>query len=326
MTGKLIFLGKISITVLILSILVYQAQLNFNLLYALFQNPKSAYCIELSYLIILVQSWRWYRLNAAQAIPASFSQTILPFYISASFNGFLPGSIGGDVYRFYYMAQKYPAYKYQGASSILVDRLSGLAGLFVMTTFLLPWCISLFKDTVIYYYLVIPILILALFLSLKVLFRIQKNRSSRPSTKHKTIDKLLVQINHISSALLVYKNAKIKLLESIGASIITQFLLLITLYLLMAIMKLPAPTLYVGILAFILAQIANLMPFTPGGIGIGEAAFVNVIVLFDPHSTAIPYATVFLALRLLTMLSYIPGTLLGMLGSNSWTNIKVSQP
>ncbi len=42
---------------------------------------------------------------------------------------------------------------------------------------------------------------------------------------------------------------------------------------------------------------ANSLPFTPGGLGIGEAAFANAALALEPVRSGAPYATAFLAYR-----------------------------
>ncbi len=48
------------------------------------------------------------------------------------------------------------------------------------------------------------------------------------------------------------------------------------------------------------AQVANTIPLTPGGIGIGEGVFDYVLSLLGRPSPVIGYATAFLSLRLVT--------------------------
>jgi uncharacterized membrane protein YbhN (UPF0104 family) len=66
-------------------------------------------------------------------------------------------------------------------------------------------------------------------------------------------------------------------------------------------------------LALVIGQVANLVPLTPGGVGIGEAAFANVLLIINPGLTA-AYATVFFALRLISTAAYLPGVFIGVFG------------
>ena len=60
-------------------------------------------------------------------------------------------------------------------------------------------------------------------------------------------------------------------------------------------------------IAGVYAMIANSLPFTPGGLGIGEGAFASACVALEPAITGIPYGTIFLVLRCVVVLSTLPG-------------------
>jgi glycosyltransferase 2 family protein len=60
-------------------------------------------------------------------------------------------------------------------------------------------------------------------------------------------------------------------------------------------------------IAGVYAMIANSLPFTPGGLGIGEGAFASACVALEPTITGIPYGTIFLVLRVVIVLSSLPG-------------------
>jgi uncharacterized membrane protein YbhN (UPF0104 family) len=60
-------------------------------------------------------------------------------------------------------------------------------------------------------------------------------------------------------------------------------------------------------IAGIYAMIANTLPFTPGGLGIGEGAFASACVVLEPTVTGIPYGTIFLLFRCVVVLSTLPG-------------------
>ncbi len=68
-------------------------------------------------------------------------------------------------------------------------------------------------------------------------------------------------------------------------------------------------------LAGVLANVASALPVSPGGIGVGEAAFAAVCRLIDPIvDDPAPYASIYLAFRFVAML---PG-LLGVAGYVIW--------
>jgi len=60
-------------------------------------------------------------------------------------------------------------------------------------------------------------------------------------------------------------------------------------------------------IAGLYALIANSLPVTPGGLGIGEGAFASALVMLAPQAAHAAYGTIFLAFRCVFILSTLPG-------------------
>jgi uncharacterized membrane protein YbhN (UPF0104 family) len=58
-----------------------------------------------------------------------------------------------------------------------------------------------------------------------------------------------------------------------------------------------------------LAMVANVLPITPGGLGVGEAAFDQLCRWLDPAPGAAAYASIFFAYRAVSAVTLIPGLL-----------------
>jgi uncharacterized membrane protein YbhN (UPF0104 family) len=56
-----------------------------------------------------------------------------------------------------------------------------------------------------------------------------------------------------------------------------------------------------------LALVANVLPFTPGGLGVGEGAFDQICRWLAPTSTTAAYASIFFAFRAVAMITIVPG-------------------
>jgi uncharacterized membrane protein YbhN (UPF0104 family) len=55
------------------------------------------------------------------------------------------------------------------------------------------------------------------------------------------------------------------------------------------------------VLAGIFSLVASSIPLTPGGLGVGEAAFANAVMVIQPGAVG-PYATIFIAMRALILI------------------------
>jgi uncharacterized membrane protein YbhN (UPF0104 family) len=93
----------------------------------------------------------------------------------------------------------------------------------------------------------------------------------------------------------------LNIILAVGASAITTGLLLGTIVMVSTIAAIPNLSAWDIARAAALSLFANGVPITPGGIGVGEAAF-NQICIWIAHSNEhYPYATIFLAYRVISL-------------------------
>jgi len=83
----------------------------------------------LGYTQIGVVAWRWRSLLQAQDIRLSFRRTWGLVMIGLLFNLALPGAVGGDLIKGYYVTRAAAGRKSNAATSVVMDRVIGLIGL-----------------------------------------------------------------------------------------------------------------------------------------------------------------------------------------------------
>lgn len=301
---------KITLSLLIIWFLIHTAKLDLSQLGQLFTSPMLFItALPIFLMAVFIGAWRWYQLNKAQQIPLSFSQTILPSYLGAVFNAILPGGVGGDVFRGFLLFKNIPDKRSAIILSILVDRLCGLVGiitaisLVVFTHFnslhspyfkLAAFCmLSLMSMGIVIFYVLYKLV------TSKTTFsnQLQQRFANKPWSN--TLLSFLTAIN-------VYSQSKWVVTKCLIASLLMQFVLASICYIIATLMHFPSLPFYSYLIAVGITQMVNLIPVTPGGFGIGEAAFANVLMLLNPGISA-SYATIFLAYRLLNMTTYLPG-------------------
>jgi hypothetical protein len=77
---------------------------------------------------------RWWLLLRAQSIPIHVSAAVRLFFLGLFYNNLMPGSVGGDLLKAWYVT-KHTDKRLAGALSVVVDRVIGLAGLVLMAVF-----------------------------------------------------------------------------------------------------------------------------------------------------------------------------------------------
>ena len=79
--------------------------------------------------IIVGQYFRWYLLVRALDLPFRLRDAFRLGMVGTFFNTFLPGSVGGDLMKAYYIAKGHPLRKASAVATVVADRLLGLFGL-----------------------------------------------------------------------------------------------------------------------------------------------------------------------------------------------------
>lgn len=296
---------RLALAVVCLALLYHFDLLRFESLAALYHRPALVGASALLlFVTIPLSAYRWHLLLWCQGFRLPFRKTFEVVLVGLFFSTFLPGSYGGDIVR--------AGYIYHGARqqtgtllmSILIDRVSGLAGLIVLgfaAQFALPAIIDL-RITAF-------MLALAAIAVLGSFFLPALGRLAATVFRHfgsRLGDQILALSMQIRSAIMVYQKRGRILAAAVAISIV-QFGFSLAAFVVIAgafdfVTVAPVTIVYAGIVAIF----ANSLPLTPGGIGVGEAAFANAVTVIDPSATG-PYATIFLTMRALTLLLSLLG-------------------
>lgn len=97
-------------------------------------------------LVMLFVSLRWQTLLKVQSVNLPFVPVAKMALIGQFFNTFLPGSVGGDVVKIFYILKYAPNRKARAALSILMDRFIGVCVLLVLAVSTFPWQVKYFQQ------------------------------------------------------------------------------------------------------------------------------------------------------------------------------------
>lgn len=307
---RLLLAIKVSLSILLLWFLTHTAKLNFSLLPNMLHYPMLLGATILMYIItVSISTWRWQQLNRTQKINLSYKQTILPTYMGIAFNNLLPGGVGGDFFRFYFMSKKTQVTKSAVMLSVFLDRVTGLGGIFVAVGVIAIFKLkeySQYQMTAYFANLCFGLCVIGFALYWLVSFTPKKLKLSNWINQHHADKKWGASLIALLMAIKAFRHAKTVILECLGASVMIQVLIALTCMLIAKMMHFPAISFADYMIAIAVTQIVNLIPIAPGGFGVGEMAFANILTLLNPGISA-TYATIFLAYRLLGMLVCLPG-------------------
>lgn len=292
-----------------LGLLIHFGRLDLGVLAAAFGRPDLLAGAALLLVgLVPLATFRWWVLLRGLGFTMSYGWTLRTLLVGLFCNTFLPGSYGGDIVRVGL------AYRAAGRNlsrvtfTVLVDRLSGLFALSIIGFTMLPY---LAVDVFDVRYVIPLVLFVVLILGAGLFALLFGERTIAMLSRLPTnaMAKLTYVAGEVVAALRAYVD-RWYLLVCIGLLSIVMFIMLLTaLALLGFAMHFDA----LGIPGYFAAggwaTLANAIPLTPGGIGIGEAAFAQIAHLLEPTPTSASYATAFLAMRMLNVLISVAGIL-----------------
>ena len=129
-------LAKMSIVGLLIAWMVSTGKLKPDEMRIFYTSPMVTVASIAVWLLgpVLLGTWRWWLLLRGAGIHCKFLRTINLQLIGFFFNTAMPGAVGGDIVKALYIVkeQDSPQGKTPAMLSVLLDRIVGLIGLFVM--------------------------------------------------------------------------------------------------------------------------------------------------------------------------------------------------
>jgi uncharacterized protein (TIRG00374 family) len=305
--GNLIRIGA---GVLLLALLYYWRVIDVGALSILVARPDILVLALIASLAnIPLEALRWNILLRAQGLDLRLWRTTRVLATSVFFANFLPGAAGGDLVRGVYIYKAVPGKRAAAMLSILIDRLIGLVafvllGLAAMLTRPIgrgPLEFSVLAVSVTF----IALLVLLFFyghIIAQALQRLLRGRSAR----------LARAIDDTGDALRQYVRDGRRVALALMLSVVIVGCAVGPIVMIAEAMPFAghdfvSPSAVDYGIAGLYALIANSLPVTPGGLGIGEGAFASAVVMLAPQAARAAYGTIFLAFRCVFILSTLPG-------------------
>ncbi len=292
----------------LLAALFYFRLIDLDQLRAVLAHPGLLLLALLASLITIpVAALRWHILLRSQGLVLHLWHTIRIVAMGAFFATFLPGSAGGDIVRGFYIYQASHGRRTSALLSIFIDRLVGL------TAFVLFGVIASITRTGDSYGVIeygIFALAAVFFVGLVVLFifghRIAQILNLVFAGRSRRLAKI---IDDAGEALHEYSRQWRSIVLCLAISLVIVTLVALCIVVIAAAAQLGGLSMVEYGIAGVYAMIANSLPFTPGGLGIGEGAFASACVALEPATSGIAYGTIFLVFRCLSVVATLPGLL-----------------
>lgn len=257
--------------------MVNKGALDFSLLLRLGHSPLLLPCMLTLFLNIFINNYRWVLLMRGQGFDLGIKETLPLSFIGLFFNYAMPGGVGGDLVKGYYILQDNPTRKTAAATSIIMDRLIGFVGMVMVS--LLAIAINFEFILSKHELVMLSVGVLSLFVMFMLFFTVSFSSSIY---QHPLIEKFLAKIpggskvKKIYEAVHSYKKSPREFLWACLLTVLTQVAAILFFYLTGAALGIEQAPLITYMFAVPLGLIATALPISPAGIGVGQAVFMTL--------------------------------------------------
>ena len=239
----------------------------------------------------VISAWRWKILLAVKEIFMPLADLTRYYLIGNFFGFFVPTAVGGDIARGFYL-NKANSNTQESYSSVVVERILGIAAMMLFALGVFPWGYGLIKDGVIRIIVIGPS---AAFLVLMALFFLN---NKMPEYASKTRIRIIEKIIRFFGSMQQYNQKPMELLKGLGVSVIYQLGAIVTIYLLAQAIDERLPfTYYLMLMPAV--WLVSLVPISLNGLGVREGIFVFLFTSVGMNNDA---AVVISLLNLILMI------------------------
>jgi glycosyltransferase 2 family protein len=301
-----------------LGVLFFFSKIDLKALTILTNVPAATACIILVFVCVPIAALRWAILLRILGFDIAFKKLYHVTSITNFLNAFFIGPLGSDVTRAIYIWRIVGHSSASVASSIVVDRLLGLFSAFLIALLYVIFNWSWMKDIPALFTLALSVVLGfsgmiavagALLIAPALMLRLGNMLSRWPRITslvkwaHRTVQSMI--------------RNPMSLLAALALALLSQAVTVVAV--LVVGVALGADTLRPAdyMLAVPVTLVANTLPITPNGLGIGEAAFDQICRWLVTSSQHVPYSNIFFAFRLLGLVASLSGLISLLLYRNS---------
>jgi uncharacterized protein (TIRG00374 family) len=278
---RLITLVKVALSAALIFWMIQKGALDIDSFMRLSSPSLLAFCFLCVFGQLFVNNYRWLILLRAQGFESSVQRTLPLSFIGLFFNFAMPGGVGGDVVKGYYLLREHPRQKFAAAVSIFMDR---MVGFFVMiATAFLAVFFNWEKVSHSAELRSIAVAVSILFLSFLVFFFVSFSRTLRVSQASAFLfDRAPAggKLKTIYDSIHSYRERPLSLVAAVSLSALAQLLMVGYIYVIGQAMAVAAVPLSVYFFLVPIGFVVQALPISPAGIGVGQAAFYFLFSLY----------------------------------------------
>jgi len=267
---------RLAIAVAVLVFLARTGRVDWSALGGLINHWGALlFALGLVTLLFVLVSWRLCILLRARALHLSLRDSMELSLVTNLFTLVLPGG-GGDIVRLYYTTRHTPGRRTEIATILLLDRITGLLALTLFPLIAAPLCLSVIRQSRVLQ----TLLALAAAASVGVIaaMAVAMSRRARALAFVQWLLRTVPLRGYLAlmlDTLHSFRTNLRALVVAVGVSLASHAMGMLVFVLLVGVLHPADDQLAVPFLGA-LGMMANNLPLTPGGLGVGEAAFESL--------------------------------------------------
>ena len=269
--------------------------------------------------LVPITTYRWYLLLNTGGMKFDLKNVFYINYIGIFFNTVIPGSLGGEVFKSLFIYKYADENRTKAVFSVIIDRGCGLIGLMIVCALgiiiswrkiiEIPLLLTLSLGLISSLVLCVLAICIILMTNKHVDRYLQNKLFKQKSEFIKNLMSIVGAISHYRNNISIFP-------VCVGLSIMLHLSSVLFLYIISSMFHSGSIifTDYMAALSF--ANISNLIPVTPGGLGIGEVAYAQIMEQLTLVKNTSNFILQYLALRISWVIISLPGMVVYVLYKN----------
>ena len=313
---------KLAIAIGLLYWLYTQSLLDLAVLAELRFDAKTTgiFFVALSLVVgaVALLAFRLIILLGPYGLVVSFKRALALSMMGALFGAVLPGLVAGDVIKAAYLFRDAVGYRSRVVATVIIDRIVGLYALFLLSTVasVAAWITNSFSGSP-QVLLVGPCLTLGATVGGFLVFGIT---AFDVPIFRQFVCRMPEKVQNLMAALVQYWKHPMHLLGAIGISMLSHAMIVVT-FILSAILLRDSLPLSTHFVVDPMAMTLNIVPLTPGGLGVTEGAFSYLFAMLGSSNGSM----VALFGRFIQYVVFVTGGSIALVGTRMYHEIASQQ-
>jgi hypothetical protein len=285
------------------------------------------FAITLGIFIIgqVIVGFRWWLLLRTQSIFISLAAAVRLNFLGWFYNNFMPGSVGGDLLRAWYVT-KHTEKRFEAALSVFVDRIIGLLSTFVIAAFFYTVFLRNQADTVTftsqggsfeflakYKWIVLSVIVILAAIFCGLLLH-RRGRTLLQKIWLKIKIHSLRAFEKLKNAVIVYAGSPVTLISAFALTVSLQIFVITGFWFLGKNLGIPTSIKYYYVF-FTLTWVLGALPVSVGGAVVVEGTLAYLFIRYAGVDKEAAFALV-MCQRIVWILASLPGAVIHIVGAH----------